>query len=72
MLAFFKGNNMFFLSGAKDRQPNLKNYYLSIDTLTIQKEGSDDQLADHGMEGECHFRMNKAATRFLRNQVRYL
>jgi gag-polyprotein putative aspartyl protease len=63
-LAFFNGNNMFFLSGDKDRQANLENYYLSIDTFAIQLEGHDGQRADHGMEGECHFRMNKAATRF--------
>jgi hypothetical protein len=64
MLAFFNGNNKFFLSGGKDRQPNLEDYYLSIDTLGIQLKGHDDQVADHGMEGECHFRMNKTATRF--------
>jgi hypothetical protein len=60
----FKGNNLFFLSGSKDRQPNLENYYLSIDRFTFQPEGRNDQLADHSMEGECHFRMNKSATRF--------
>jgi hypothetical protein len=54
---------LFELSGGKDRQPNLTNYYLSVDTLRI-KRGKDDWVEDRGMEGECHFRMNKEATKF--------
>jgi hypothetical protein len=54
---------MFTLSGGPDRQPNLENYSLGIDTLRI-KTGDDDELVDTHMEGECHFHMNKTATKF--------
>lgn len=54
---------IYSLSGQADRQPNLENYYLQIDTLSF------DGIGEHsgnftGMEGECHFRMNKSATMF--------
>lgn len=53
----------FTLSGRADRQPNLENYYLQIDTLSM--DGVRESVAsDDGMEGECHFRMNKTATNF--------
>ncbi|MBA4121323.1 MAG: hypothetical protein H0X72_02520 [Acidobacteria bacterium] len=59
-----KGREILFtLSGGSDRQPNLENYYLSIDTFRM-KNGDDDEVGDDGMEGECHFRMNKTATNF--------
>lgn len=54
---------LFTLSGGSDRQPNLENYYLSIDTFRM-KIGDADEIGDDGMEGECHFRMNKTATNF--------
>ena len=54
---------LFTLSGGTDRQPNLENYYLGIDTFRI-KIGDADEISDDGMEGECHFRMNKTATDF--------
>ena len=63
VLTFKKGDDMFRLSGGKDRQPNLENYYLNIDTISLLRSGHEEAL-DHGMEGECHFRMNKSATRF--------
>lgn len=63
LISFVKGDTMFTVSGGNDRQPNLENYYLSIDTIPM-KRGSGEQTEDHGMEGECHFRMNKEATKF--------
>lgn len=67
LLTFIKRENgkeiLFTLSGGSDRQPNLENYYLSIDTFRI-KNGDDDEIGDDGMEGECHFHMNKTATNF--------
>lgn len=54
---------IFDLAGHSDRQPNLENYYLSIDTFGILVHGQD-LLTDDGMEGECHFRMNKTAKVF--------
>ena len=54
---------LFTLSGGSDRQPNLENYYLSIDTFRM-KIGDADENGDDGMEGECHFQMNKTATNF--------
>jgi hypothetical protein len=54
---------MFTLSGGPDRQPNLENYFLGIDTFRITK-GNDDEVVDNAMEGECHFHMNKTATKF--------
>lgn len=63
MLSFMKDNTVFTVSGGKDRQPNLENYYLGIDTIRI-KQGNGEEAEDRSMEGECHFRMNKAATKF--------
>lgn len=64
VLSFFVNDNaVFTLSGGKDRQPNLENYYLSIDTLRMKLKDREEAV-DHGMEGECHFRMNKSATKF--------
>jgi hypothetical protein len=56
-VAFTVGNKMFFVNGGPDRQPNLNNYFLSIDTLRIMK-GSKQIAADTNMEGECHFTLN--------------
>lgn len=58
-----KGKEIIFsLSGRSEGQPNLQNYYLQIDTVSI--DGVDNGASDNGMEGECHFRMNKSATTF--------
>jgi len=62
LLAFSKGEMLFHLSGGNDRQPNLENYYLSIDSLGIQSP--DINAVDRGLEGECHFRLNRDATKF--------
>jgi hypothetical protein len=62
LLAFSKGEILFRLSGERDRQPNLENYYLSIDSLGIHSPDVD--AVDRGLEGECHFRLNRDATKF--------
>lgn len=60
---FQRGDASFTLSGGKDRQPNLENYYLSVDTLRL-KLGDKPEAVDNGMEGECHFSLNKSGTVF--------
>lgn len=62
LLAFSSGEIVFHLSGGQDRQPNLENYYLSIDSLGM--DSPDINAVDRGLEGECHFRLNKDATKF--------
>lgn len=62
-LTFTKEKNVFGLFGGADRQPNPENYYLQIDAFRIG-EGEQTLALDKGMEGECHFRLNKGATRF--------
>ena len=54
---------LFTLSGGTDRQPSLENYYLGVDTFRM-KIGDADEISDDGMEGECHFRIDKTATNF--------
>jgi len=51
------------VSGGSDRQPNLENYYVSADRFYSLK-GRDFVFDDQGIEGECHFLMNKKATRY--------
>jgi clan AA aspartic protease (TIGR02281 family) len=67
-LLFFtvKGETLITLSGGRDRQPNLENYFLSIDTIHMERpnRGDGEEYEDHGIEGECHFRLNRAATKF--------
>ncbi len=63
LIAFMKGNDMFTVVGGADRQPNLENYYVSLDKFIINK-GEKVVATDTNMEGECHFRMNKDATIF--------
>ena len=62
-LTFFAGKHSWTVSGSGDRQPNLENYYHSIDTIRML-EGSKHVGEDRQMEGECHFRLNKQATKF--------
>jgi hypothetical protein len=62
LLAFSRGEILYHLSGGHDRQPNPENYYLSIDSLGIQSP--DVNAVDRGMEGECHFRLNRDASKF--------
>jgi hypothetical protein len=63
LLSFWNDKSVFTLSGGKDRQPNLENYYLSIDTFAMKLVGHEEAV-DRDMEGECHFRLNKSATKF--------
>jgi hypothetical protein len=64
LLSFVTEKVLFHLSGGKDRQPNLENYFISIDTFAMQKMPSQEQVRDQNMEGECYFRLNKDATKF--------
>jgi len=61
-IMFFKDNMTFSVSGSGDRQPNLENYFQSIDRIRIM----DGQIikAETPMEGECHFHMNQQASVF--------
>lgn len=64
-LIFVSDQMIYSLSGGSDRQPNLNNYYMAVDTLRITPSGSGDKPAeDRGMEGECHFTLNDDATEF--------
>lgn len=56
-------DTLFILAGGTDRQPNLENYYLGINAFAIVV-GGKEVGSDEGMEGECHFRMNKAGNKF--------
>ena len=64
VLSFITDKMLFHLSGGGDRQPNLENYYVSIDTFTMQKIPGGEPARDERMEGECHFRLNKDASKF--------
>ena len=63
LLSFSMDGNVFSVSGGHDRQPNLENYYLSIDTFRLARPKSPAAV-DTGMEGECHFVLNSDATVF--------
>lgn len=63
LIAFTKGDHMFTVVGGSDRQPNLENYYVSLDKIIVDKNGKRE-AQDSNMEGECHFKMNKDATKF--------
>jgi hypothetical protein len=52
----------YTVSGGHDRQPQIENYYLSIDTLRIQL-GKEAPAVDTHMEGECHTTFDKMETR---------
>jgi hypothetical protein len=63
ILIFAKDKDIFELSGGSDRQPNLENYFLSIDTVRTL-EDSHTVAQSKEMEGECHFKLNKQASKF--------
>lgn len=63
MVVFKSGDTSFTLSGGRDRQPNLDNYYIGIDRFKMERSGSSPS-EDNGMEGECHFKLNNDATKF--------
>lgn len=62
-VSFIVGSVVFSVSGGSDRQPNLENFYLSIDTIRATEDGKVT-AEDKEMEGECHFRLNKDASKF--------
>lgn len=63
LIVFMVGDAMFTLSGGRDRQPNLENFYLGIDRLRMERKGQTP-TEDGSMEGECHFRLNADASKF--------
>jgi hypothetical protein len=64
-LIFVSDQLIYSLSGGSDRQPNLNNYYVAVDTLRLTPSNSSEKPAeDKGMEGECHFTLNDGATEF--------
>ena len=52
---------IFIFSGGKDRQPNLENYFLSVDNAKFAQSGKGVQGK---VEGECHMRMNKDGSKY--------
>jgi hypothetical protein len=66
---FFTSGPSYAFSGGSDRQPNLENYYLSIDHIRVataknaNSEVGADTTVITGMEGECHLRWIKEGTR---------
>jgi hypothetical protein len=52
----------YTVSGGHDRQPQIENYYLSIDILRNQI-GKVAPTVDNHMEGECHTTFNKMDAR---------
>jgi clan AA aspartic protease (TIGR02281 family) len=62
LVSFFRGDVAFGLSGGRDRQPNPENYYLSVDTVHVTQTGKPDETGE--VEGECHFRLNRSASKF--------
>ena len=63
LLAFSSGEIVFHLSGGQDRQPNLENYYLSIDSLyqvslnethVGDSQGEGNMIHGGKREGVCH------------------
>jgi hypothetical protein len=63
VIMFQSGDATFTLSGGRDRQPNLENYYLSIDHFRLEQKGGAP-AEDNNMEGECHFSLTKNGDRF--------
>ncbi len=47
---------IFILSGGADRQPNLENYFLSIDKFRATIDGKFE-VEDLPVRGECHIQM---------------
>ncbi len=65
LFTYLKGDKQkvtFSLSGGQDRQPNLENYYLSIDTLETWFDPEKSVATD--VEGECHFIISPNGNRY--------
>jgi hypothetical protein len=54
---FSSGDMSLAFTGGRDRQPNLNNYYLSVDTVQMI-EGRKTVAVDKRMEGECHMTLS--------------
>ena len=63
LLIFKKDKTIYTLSGGRDRQPNLEDFYQGIDTFRLAVDGVEKKK-DMKMEGECHFSINKDASKF--------
>ena len=62
-LVVTRTNETYVLAGGSDRQPDLENYFLIIDTL-ITDVPNRGRTEDRNMEGECHFRVSKSGVKF--------
>ena len=65
LFTYLKANDekvTFSLSGGQDRQPNLENYYLSVDTLVTWFDPQKSVTTD--VEGECHFSVAENGKRY--------
>jgi hypothetical protein len=65
LFTYLKANDekvTFSLSGGQDRQPNLENYYLSVDTLVTWFDPQKSVTTD--VEGECHFSVAENSNRY--------
>ena len=56
-----ENSGFFIFSGGKDRQPNLENYFLSVDAAKFGKSGEG---VKGKVEGECHVRLNKNGSEY--------
>jgi hypothetical protein len=56
-VSFSSGKLSLAFAGGHDRQPNLNNYYLSVDTIRMMK-GGKQVAVDREMEGECHMTLS--------------
>jgi hypothetical protein len=63
VVSFEKDGRMFSFSGGRDRQPDMNDLFLALDTVRIFK-GAKQQAVDPHMEGECHLSFNDDASMF--------
>ena len=60
-----KSETVFRFEGDKDRQPNLENYYLSVNKAMFGVvHGNEIDGSQGHVEGECHMRQNADGTVF--------
>jgi hypothetical protein len=62
-VGFQQKNLSFTFNGGKDRQPDMNDLFLAVDTVRILK-GAREQAVDPHMEGECHLSFNDDASAF--------
>jgi len=58
---FTKEDAFFSFSGGRDRQPNLENYILQVDSVYFGMGGKEVRAP---AEGECHIRLHKQGVRY--------